>query len=876
VGRSTRAAIRIALIYLAISMTWILFSDRWLEMAVDDVRSVTQYQSLKGLFFVAGTTLLLFLLQRREFLKGEASERTVRQSSERSLALLNAIPDHMFRIHADGIVLDYRGASLSDFKYEPEQMLQQSLQSIFEAPVGDVLLDAVHNTLRTYSLQRLEFQLHSGREEQVFEARFVPGGEQEVIAIVRNITELTRVTEIIDRAEREKEIVLDSLVEHVIYTNPEMEIVWLNRAAQESTGLTRQELLGRHCYEIWAQRDSPCEHCPVETAIRTGLPAEEEQTTPDGRTWFIRGYPVFNEDGEIIAGIEVTLETTDQKQAELALAESEVRYRSLFESAKDGILLLHEGTILESNRFAAELFREKRAFMLGKTVLDFSPARQPDGTGSDAAAERRIAAALSGNPQFFTWRARRSDGTEFDTEVSLNRIDIEGKVFIQAIIRDITDRIRATQALQQYADRLKLLREVDQAILEARSADEVAAVAVRHLRRVGVCDRASVTLVDTETTETRIIAVDVKGKTALHPGNQVSFQDPETIDALKKAGIQMFPDLNLLEAPTVFIKQLMSEGIRSYVNIPLVAQDELFGVLHIGSYEIGPPSDEALDIAREVANVVSVAVHQASLHDQVHQHVQFLEVRVEERTQELEKANLQLLELDRLKSEFVSNVSHELRTPITNILLYLDLFNQPGREQRSEEFLTILRREARRLSKLIEDLLTISRMEQSRETTVREPHVLDAIIVDAVSPLKPRAAEKGIILEHQMNQAIPALSVNRDQIIQVLTNLITNAISYSERGSNVQVHVEMCQDDGRYVCLTVHNDGSVIDTHDLPHIFERFYRGRSGRQSSEPGTGLGLAISKEIIENHRGQIEVESNPEDGTSFTIWLPLQAPD
>lgn len=873
--RSARAAFRIALIYLIVSTMWILFSDRVLENLVTDPVNLTRYQTMKGVFFVVATTVMLYLLQRRELMRSERSEQGARRSSERSLTLLNTIPDHIVRIHRDGTVRDYRGASESDFNLRAEDIINHDITNVFPPPIGETFQLTMNSVLQTFRPSIFEYSLE-GDETYRFEVRMAPSGEDEVIAIIRNITEIQKVGEILRRAEHEKEVILDSLVEHVIYSNPDLEIQWANLAAVESAGLSREDLIGRHCYEIWAERDDACPDCPVKEAILKGHVVERERTTPDGRTWFIRGYPVNDEEGETIGGIEVTLEITEQKIAERALEESEIRYRSLFREAKDAIFLMQGSRFLESNQSAAEMFLTNREDIRGMVVADLSPPMQPDGQTSEVAAAERIRATMEGNPQFFTWKHMRTNGEVFDAEVSLSRIELDDTIYVQAIVRDITDRIQTTIALQQYADRLELLRQMDQAILEAHSAEDVANAAVQHLRRVGICDRASITLIDEDRGETKIIAVDFNGETKLSPGMTVRMQDPSSLEGLKTGGIRIYPDLRAIKEPSATIKQLMDEGILSYINIPLIAQGGLFGVLHVASHEAEPISEEGLEIAQEVATVLAIALHQASLHERVQRHADILEDRVEERTRELEEANSRLKELDRLKSEFVSNVSHELRTPITNIMLYLDLFNQPGREEKQTEFLSILKEEARRLSRLIEDLLTLSRLEQSDYLTNKELHVLDAIIADVFTAVSARARGRDIQLHHEINQAIPAVEVNRDQMVQVLTNLVTNAVVYSEAGKSVNVTSELCSmDDSRYICLRVHNDGSYIEAEDLPHIFERFYRGKSGQLSGEAGTGLGLAISKQIIERHRGQLEVESHPDTGTTFTIWLPINQP-
>jgi len=127
----------------------------------------------------------------------------------------------------------------------------------------------------------------------------------------------------LEKAEKEKVTILDNLVEHVIRDDREMKILWANRAACASADLDREELIGRHCYEIWPKRSTPCPDCAVVKAMETGLPQEVQKTTPDGRTWSIKGYPERDERGHIVGGIEVTLDITDSKRLEAQFQEAQ-------------------------------------------------------------------------------------------------------------------------------------------------------------------------------------------------------------------------------------------------------------------------------------------------------------------------------------------------------------------------------------------------------------------------------------------------------------------------------------------------------------------------------------------------------------------------
>jgi PAS domain S-box-containing protein len=302
--------------------------------------------------------------------------------------------------------------------------------------------------------------------------------------------------------------------------------------------------------------------------------------------------------------------------------------------------------------------------------------------------------------------------------------------------------------------------------------------------------------------------------------------------------------------------------------VPLVEQEEVVGLLGVGRTEPFGQAERSLLMA--LAEVVGNALHRAGV-------LETLEERVQIRTRELAEANERLTELDRLKSDFVSNVSHELRTPITNVLLYLDLLQQPGREERREAYLQVLRRESERLGHLIEDLLMLSRMDQAALKLNRELRALDPMLAEVVSAHRARAQAKGIDLTLEPNPEVPAVWIGYQQMIQVFNNLVGNAVAYTPNGGHVTLTslVRERPEGGREIGARVRNDGPIIPAEDLPKLFQRFYRGKTGRESGESGTGLGLAICREIVDRHAGRIDVQSTPEDGTSFTVWLPVGGP-
>jgi signal transduction histidine kinase len=243
---------------------------------------------------------------------------------------------------------------------------------------------------------------------------------------------------------------------------------------------------------------------------------------------------------------------------------------------------------------------------------------------------------------------------------------------------------------------------------------------------------------------------------------------------------------------------------------------------------------------------------------------------LEEQTTELSEANDRLRDLDRLKSKFVSDVAHELRTPINNIAIYVEMMLY-GRVERQPQYLKIIQDETTRLSALITSILDLSRMENgTTKITLGWIDVKD-LCGQVVTANLLQAEAKGLNLLYKPGWGLPPIWVDRNQINQVMHNLIANAINYTPEGS---IEVSTFQEpDSDFVSIEVKDTGMGIYPDDMTHIFERFYRGRQTSQSNLPGTGLGLAITKELVESLGGRISVSSQPEKGSTFTVQLPTR---
>lgn len=238
---------------------------------------------------------------------------------------------------------------------------------------------------------------------------------------------------------------------------------------------------------------------------------------------------------------------------------------------------------------------------------------------------------------------------------------------------------------------------------------------------------------------------------------------------------------------------------------------------------------------------------------------------------ELREKHTQLKELDQLKSRFVSSVSHELRTPLAVIKLYATLARK-GRPEKQPYYLQTIEQETHRLETMVENILDLSRMER-HELRV-QPELLTAEeIIDQVLEVYGETAKKhGVELRNHVQGALPPVWADKNHLIQMLTNLVDNALKYTPRGGQVWVAAREVEDNARNMLEIVVGDTGVgIPEDEQEKVFERFYRGSNNTQSTT-GTGLGLAIVQELMMQHGGQVTLQSKVGEGSVFALQFPL----
>ncbi len=416
----------------------------------------------------------------------------------------------------------------------------------------------------------------------------------------------------------------------------------------------------------------------------------------------------------------------------------------------------------------------------------------------------------------------------------------------------------ATWAIQERTKELEALAELSAALRKAEGIDEMLPVFLE--KAVGCVDAQSgvIFLVDLATGD--LVARDCLPRRDVYLGGRHKLGHGVTGQVAASGELLILEDISQSKQ----IERLPGEAellatVVSAISMPLRTRERTVGVMHIGFSERHQFNDEEVRLLTAMAEIAGSALHRAIV-------LQSLEARVEARTLELGQVNERLQELDRLKSKFVSDVSHELRTPVANLTLYLDLLERKA--ERVDRYLPRLKEQTKRLGQLIEDILNLSRLESKAKRPTFDRVDMNGLIAQIAETYRPQIEGNGLALTVRLTESLPLVWGDYNQLAQVVTNLLANAINFTPQGT---ILLSTVHGNERGVIFQVRDSGIGIEAEDMSHLFERFYRGRQTSEREIPGTGLGLGIVKEIVEMHDGRIEVQSVVGQGSTFEIWLP-----
>jgi PAS domain S-box-containing protein len=494
-------------------------------------------------------------------------------------------------------------------------------------------------------------------------------------------------------------------------------------------------------------------------------------------------------------------EISEWEKTEIALLESEARFRTLAESSFEGIIIHEKGLILEVNDRAAEMSGYQPSELIGMYALDLVA---PD-------SRRFVEQSINeSHGNLYEITSTRKDGSTFIAEVRSKAIPYQGKVVNVAAIRNITERKR-----------------IELELLEANA----------YLNAI------------IDNLGDGLLVIDIHGR----------------VDRINPA-LASICDLDIQNLIGFHYQEKFGKELGALIEKTNQSNREIF------TSEISLPKDR-------FGMAVATAINRMS--------VDLSETYVCIGTVILIRDVTSEKELDRMKTDFISNVSHELRTPLTSILgfakvvdkkltenLFPLISSEDKKVNRSlrqvEENLNIIVSETQRLNEIINNVLDISNMESGKLEWRNQPVSFAEVIEQAIASTSAQFQAKGLVLTTDIAPILPTISGDQPRLTQAMSNLLSNAAKFTEVGT--VICSAQCDRDQIVVKLTDTGIGIAEQNHQ--NIFEKFKQVGDILTNKPTGTGLGLPICREIIEHHGGKIWVESELEKGSTFTFYLPLSS--
>lgn len=533
--------------------------------------------------------------------------------------------------------------------------------------------------------------------------------------------------------------------------------------------------------------------------------------------WFGYAGYVFSSVVATMVAFGLTIGYLEQVRAQLA--ESEARYRALFQDSASVMLLIDpsDGSIKDANAAAERFYGWSRDELTGMRITDINTL-SPD----EVKVEMERARTLQ--KSHFDFRHRLASGEVRDVEVYSGPVPgPTGEQWLYSIVHDVTDRVEAQRALQDSERRYRTIFE---------------------------------------TSEQPMLLVDPEGARIVEANAAAARLYGYPIDRLCTMTIADVSTDDDLDEVLDEVRKTLEER------------------KHVGSYRHTTASGDVIDVEvyatpitfagkRFLFTIVVDVTDRKRAERELERYRKGLEDEVEERTAQLEEAYQELARANAAKDDFLRSMSHELRTPLNSVIGFSRLLEQemPGPlndEQRLQ--VRMIREAGMHLLSLVDDVLDLARIEDGRISVEHADVDLCALAQDAVAAVRPLADEKGLALEVDADGA--AVCRSDPQLVrQIVWNLLSNAIKYTERGV-VRVRVEH---DEHAAVLTVADTGPGMTADEIERAFEAFTRFRPPGDS--PGTGLGLAISKRLAELLGGRITVQSTLGEGSEFSLELPCE---
>jgi PAS domain S-box-containing protein len=677
------------------------------------------------------------------------------------------------------------------------------------------------------------------------------GDPVRLMGTVLDITEQKRAAEALQRSEREFRELAESMPQIVWVTTRDGLNTYFNRQWVDYTGLTLEESHGegwitpfhpddrQRAWDAWRRATQHRDTYSLECRLRRA----------DGvyQWWLIRGVPLLSANGEISKWFGTCTDIEQIKIAEQKLKESEAKFSGIISISADAIISIdEEQRISIFNNGAEQIFGYSQAEAIGTPLDNLIPQgfRKTHRQHVESFAAGEVTARQMGE-RLTTIAGLRKDGEEFPAEAAISKLQVGEKTLLTVALRDITERKRFEKEQQFLAEA--------GAVLAASLDYEQTLATVAHLVVRDFADWCMVDVID-EHEQIRRLKV-VGGDPS--KGDVCESLQHIPIDRDRPYLLRAVFDTKqplLIEHVTSEHLESVAQGPEhlqvlravnptSMMVLPLLRHGRLLGVLAFisstGSRRYGR---RELRLAEALAERAAIAIENARLY----------------------RASVQATQL---RDRVLGIVAHDLRNPLSTILTQVWVMKRhgPEPERRSQKPMEVIERAAKRMNRLIQDLLDVALMEAGQLTIERAQLSAAGLVVEAMDMQRPLASSSSLELRVEVDPDVPDVSGDRDRLLQVFENLIGNAIKFTKTGGRITAGT--ASRDGEVV-FWIADTGCGIASENLPRVFDRFWQ---ATRTGHKGAGLGLAISKGIVEAHGGRIWVESTAGSGSTFFFTIP-----
>jgi signal transduction histidine kinase/PAS domain-containing protein len=517
--------------------------------------------------------------------------------------------------------------------------------------------------------------------------------------------------------------------------------------------------------------------------------------------------------------------------------------REVFASLPDGVVVLDQrGVVAANNDLAPPLLAVRPGKWVGRPLLDVL-------AGSPLELDLRALLAAPSTPEAYTTTYETADGPR-GVEIRLRPLLADGtRAGTLLVLRDRSYRAHIERSLEQRLGELTAINQLARAANAAHQTDDMVRAITRELVRVLPSDRIVIGLLADDGAALRLVIDETPRSAPTLEGQAVLGNDFEALQHILQAGRSQVINVSDRELEGTTTQAILRrEGMRTVLVVPLYSQAAPLGAMFVGHADARTIAPDEARLFETVGELITDAIVRTQLYEQAQA-------------------------ASRAKSIFLATVSHELRTPLTSILGFADMLRQGTfgeLPESTEEPLDHVRRSSLKLMRLINDLLDFSKIEAGRFTVDCYPVDLPSVIEAVVGAMQPQILARGLELKVEIAPDTPLVLANSERLEQVLTNLVANAIKFTDYGA---ITIRTSHDSER-MRLSVADTGIGIPPAQQRELFQEFQQLDNRHSRHGRGTGLGLAISRRLVELMGGSLTVMSAPGAGSTFTCELPIVA--